>query len=203
MVQAALVESLHALRREERSARGTRPPDSSRAAAPERHLGNPASSRCFFHVTPGLQAAAAARFDEAPGSGPPTQKRLQKGCKRVTEYPGRDRAGTHAAAMKARLWRWCRRWDSNPHSRCIGKRFLRPSRLPFRHFGTGRGASRRRQSFHADPRALHRGPIIIGGRPPPPAMARHSQRSHAGAAGTARAHIIAGWPPDALRSESS
>ena len=34
---------------------------------------------------------------------------------------------------------WCRRWDSNPHGR-DAQRFLRPSRLPFRHFGAG-GAS--------------------------------------------------------------
>ena len=84
------------------------------------------------------------------------------------------------------------------------QRFLRPSRLPFRHFGTGRGPSRqRRRPSHAAFQALHRGPIIIGGRRPRPVTARHNQRNRAGAAGTARAHIIAGRPPDSPCSESS
>ena len=47
---------------------------------------------------------------------------------------------------------WCRRWDSNPHE-LWAQRFLRPPRLPFRHFGVTRTSYRRERQWTASEKA--------------------------------------------------
>ena len=49
--------------------------------------------------------------------------------------PYNTRQGLSPAIQCTSQIEWCRRWDSNPHE-VYPQRFLRPSRLPFRHFGT-------------------------------------------------------------------
>ncbi len=51
--------------------------------------------------------------------------------------PGHRFRSVFGALLLATISGLCRRWGSNPHS--FRNRFLRPARLPFRHFGKGAG----------------------------------------------------------------